>query len=177
MGNIGFAIQCPHCGRWSVWPNVDPESMAIKSIEEVRNILKDLTVGTDDRLGAMLSHPKLLHCTQSRSRCPTSFQAFVCRSEKTAYEILSLVPHWAFKRDFRLYRADCRSRWGNNYYGVMFATQPVQRIRNIELESLIDSNLLSRMILGIGVELQAPLTVYAARGILNGAIAGTSSIQ
>jgi len=162
MTEKGFAIRCPHCQAWSVWPDVHPDHVALESPQELRRVLHALHTARLKGERDIFSHPKLLRCSSPRSLCPASFEAFVCRTEKTVTAFLEVVQAWSFKRDFRLYKADCATRWDGNYYGILFCTQSIPRLSEIQLESLIDRELLSRLIFGISEEIQAPLTVYAA---------------
>lgn len=76
---------------------------------------------------------------------------------------LQKVPdEWPFKRDFRLYKANCRDRWEDQYWAIMFCTPPFRRMRDIELENLMDRELLSRLIAGMSVEINASLTIFGA---------------
>ncbi|MHC4604110.1 MAG: hypothetical protein ACYS6W_12355, partial [Planctomycetota bacterium] len=166
MADKGFAIRCPHCRKWNVWADVHPEKVALDSKEEFKKILGGLKIeGLHGKEGSF-SHRKLLRCESPLWLCPSPFEAFVCRSELDAFDFLEDSEAWSFKRDFRLFKADCKSRWEDKeegqYYGILFNTQSVPRQREIELELLMDSELLSRLIVGMSHEIQAPLTVFAA---------------
>jgi signal transduction histidine kinase len=85
----------------------------------------------------------------------------VCRSEDDSLRFIQKVTAWSFKREFRLYAADCTTR-REDYFGVLFSILPVERQRHILLEDLMDRRLLSHSLVGMGLELQAPFTVFAA---------------
>jgi len=163
MDDKGFAIRCPHCRKWNVQEDVCPESVALKSSEELQEILGEFELARARGEADSFSHPKLWRCSNSRLACPGSFEAFVCRSEREAFEFLKGAKAWSFKRDFRLYRTDCETRWEGKYYGILFCTEPVPRLRHMELEPLMVRELLSRLIVGISVEIDAPATVFAAK--------------
>jgi len=162
MNTRGFAIRCPHCEKWNVWADKDPDNVAA-SASDFAEILEGLKKRSKIGTPWLYSHPKLIRCTRPKWACPSSFEAVVFRSRKEAQNCLRKIPEeWPFKRDFRLFKADCRERWEGQYYGILFGTPPFERDRNIELENLMDRELLRRLIVGIGHELQAPCTIYAA---------------
>lgn len=166
MAEKGFAIRCPHCRKWNVWPDVHPEEVALESKEELKQILRKLELAGLSGKTESFFHDKLLRCKSPRWLCPASFEAFVCRSERDTFDCLEVVEAWSFKRDYRLFKKDCERRWENQeegkYYGILFNTQPISRRTEIELEQLVDRELLSRWILGVGQEIKAPFTVFAA---------------
>ena len=166
MAENGFAIRCPHCRKWSIWADVHPEKVALNSQKELDYILYRLN-NTSLKGGCdTFSDPKLLRCKSPSWSCPASFEAFVCRSEYDVFDLLGEGDGWSFKRDFRLFKADCKSRWENQeegkYFGILFNTQPIPRRTEIELEQLLDRELLRRWILGVSYEIEAPFTVFAA---------------
>lgn len=162
MSKSGFAVRCPNCGRWSVW-SLHPTEVTVHSKHEFLQIMTSFR-----KLGAEgFFHPKLLRCSSPRWICPSSFEAFVFDDEKLALRCLDHVKKsWVVTRDFRLYRADHTSRWvepgRKNYFGIMFCTQPVPRLRNLDIDSLMDREIIRRLLVGISVEIETPLTIYAA---------------
>ena len=167
MGNKGFAIRCPRCSEWNVQSEAALAEVAVHSAEEIRNMLRAVELkGTLGEQQTSRYADKLWRCRSPRCECPASFEAFVCRSEQDAFEFLEATQAWSSKRDFRLYKADCENRWDNKdegkYYGILLNALPVPRLRQFELELLIDRELLSRAILGMSYEMQAPVTVFAA---------------
>lgn len=165
MAKEGFAIRCPHCQRWSYW-NEHPREKVLDSVEELNQILKDLNNADLPSKQKDFSHPKLLRCKSSPFYCPASFEAFVCRGDEDPHKYSNIVESWSFKRHFRLYKADTHNRWDNanedKYCGILFNTQQISRRRYIELESLMDRELVSRLIAGMCVEIDLPLTFFAA---------------
>jgi hypothetical protein len=111
---------------------------------------------------------KLLRCKSPRLFCPAPYEAIVYESGKQEFEDLKIPNSWSFTRHFRLYKKadDTSPRWDNKnegkYCGLLFNTQPIKRLRYIELESLMDRELVSRMIAGMCVEIDTPLTFFAA---------------
>jgi signal transduction histidine kinase len=166
MSDQGFAIRCPHCRKWNIWPNVHPDERALNSKQELNQIFKGLSKASLLRKPDSFSHEKLFRCGSPRWKCPASFEAFICRSEDDTRMYLKEVDAWTFKRDFRLCKSDCIGRWDNEeqgkYYGILFNTLSVPRQQEIDLELLIDRELLSRIILGVGQEIRAPFTIFTA---------------
>jgi len=162
MDDEGFAIWCPHCAKWNQWPEIDPETMAVGRVE-FDDILKGLRQASDAGKPWDYTHKKLIRCTRPRWACPSSFEAIVFRSWEEMKSCLRDVPgEWPFKRDFRLYRINCIDRWEDQYWGIMFCTPPFRRMRDIEFESLMDRELLSRLIVGMSVEINSVLTIFGA---------------
>ena len=157
MNNIGFSIRCPHCFEWSDWADVHPAKVVIGDEDEQRAILHALQRQPD-----AFSHPKMLSCKRSSEECPAPFQAFVCKDRASAHRLVQNVPTWVLRRAFRLYRTDHRARW-EDYSGIIFCTQPVPRQKHIQLEHMLDRELLTRSIAGMGLEFEGPVTVYAAK--------------
>jgi len=163
MPDTGFAIRCPHCQRWNIQKNVIlDEKVIIATEDEMFKILKDLTVATEQGKPGNFSHPKLWRCINPTSFCTASFEAFICRTDANALKFSEDIESWSLKRNFRLYKADCETRWEGKYYGILFNTQPVMRLPHAELSLLMNRELVSRLIVGIGFELEAPLTIYSA---------------
>ena len=156
MAGEGFSIRCPHCFEWTTW-NDDPSTVALESEDELRSILADLKKDPEH-----YRHPKLLRCQQPRWACAARFEAFVCKNEADALRFVQVPQAWSRKRDFRLFKADRRNRW-KDYCGILFSTLPVIRQREIELDHLMHPELLSRALLGMAVEIKAPVTVFGAR--------------
>ena len=167
MAGKGFAIQCPHCRKWNVWEDTHPKKIALDSLEHFDFIMDEFRVAKVKGQTDKFSNDKLLRCRRPRWSCPAPFEAFIFKKEETALECLGRAPEaWAISRDFRLFKADKKNRWDKErkeyYYCIMFCTEPVPRLEDIEFELLMDRKLVSRTILGVGYEIQAPLTVYAA---------------
>lgn len=162
MSDKGFAIRCPHCQKWNIWEKIDLKEAVISSKQELQRILRGFDRACRQGNAESFSHEKLWRCTNPRSVCPTSFEAVICQNEQQALGFLKEIEAWSPKRDFRLYKADCRNRWEDKYYGVLFNAQAIPRPQHVELELLMDRELVSRLIVGIGVELEAPVTIYAA---------------
>jgi len=163
MPDKGFAIRCPHCQRWNIWKDVVlDEKVIIATEDELVTILKELTTASERGEPDSFSHPKLWRCTNPRSLCPASFEAFICRTDADAIKFSEGIESWSLKRNFRLYKSDCETRWEGKYYGILFNTQPVVRLPHTELNLLMDRELVSRLIVGIGVEIEAPVTIYSA---------------
>ena len=161
----GFAIRCPHCQQWSKWENTFPEEVALDSKEELKNILNILTYASaceleDNALFSSFSHKKLFRCQSPQWVCPTSFEAFICRSKDNVLDFLNIDKPSSLTRSFELYKIDCETRW-EGYYGVLFCTQPIPRLKFTELDQLMERELLRRLILGVGYEIKAPVTFYA----------------
>lgn len=164
MAKEGFAIHCPHCQRWSYW-NEHPREKVIDSVEELKQILEALREAFLQGKQKDFFRPKLLRCQSSSSFCPASFEAFVCRGDEDPHKYSNIIESWSFKRHFRLYKDDTHNRWDNanedKYCGILFNTQQISRQRYIELESLMDRELISRLIAGMCVEIDLPLTLFA----------------
>lgn len=157
-----FAIRCPHCQKWLVQDEKHPKEVAISSKAELEHILKLLERAISRREGDTFFHEKLFRCESPPWICPTSFEAFVCRNRKDTLEFFKVTKAYSFKRAFRLYkRKDCEDRW-EEYHVILLCTQPIQRLPNIELESLMNRELLSRLIAGISIEIYSPLTIFTA---------------
>ena len=168
MPDKGFAIRCPHCQKWNIWQDVVlDEKVVIAAEDELVKILKDLTTASEQGNADSFSHPKLWRCTSPHSLCPASFEAFICRTDADAIKFSEGIESWSLKRNFRLYKTDCETRWEGKYYGILFNTQPVVRLQHTELNLLMDRELVSRLIVGIGVELEAPVTIYSANLFTN----------
>lgn len=167
MDDKGFAMPCPHCGEPNVQEHVHPDDVALDSKAEFRQIMNSLCKASLRGKQDAFSHPKLFRCKSPRRLCPASFEAFVCRSEQDAFAFLGDVEAWSLKRDFRLYKSDCKKRWQKKeegkYYGILFCSQPVPRQGDIELMPLMSSQLLQRLIVSMSVEIKSPLTIYAAK--------------
>jgi len=161
MGEKGFAIRCPHCGQWNVQKELSPKNVALDSKQELKQILKNLQIASllGDPDG--FSHPKLFRCKSPRWFCPDSFEGFVCRSKDDALSFFEVAESSSLKRSFELYKEDCQNRWKGDYYGIIFCSQPIPRLRAIELGQLMERELLRRLIVGVGYEINAPVTFYA----------------
>lgn len=158
MRQNGFSIRCPHCFEWTDWASAAPSDYLIRSHEEWLEALNSLSSSPGG-----VDHPKLLQCEQRFGACPAPFQGFICLDHVTAHTYAQQAPSWATRRAFRLCKLDHFTRFNDPAYcGVLFSTRPVPRQRHIELERLIDNDFLSRTIAGIGLEINAPVTVYAA---------------
>ncbi len=156
---LGFAIRCPHCFEWSTWRDTDPLAYAVVDRKEWETILGDL-----QRKASSFRHPKLLQCQHAPAACPAPFYAFVFTTSELADACLPRLPSWATKRSFMLYQADRHTRHTQPpYSGILFSSTSLLRQKHIELDDLIDHELLSRSIAGMTVELNAPVTIYAAR--------------
>ncbi|MDD5327025.1 MAG: PocR ligand-binding domain-containing protein [Phycisphaerae bacterium] len=160
----GFSIRCPHCQEWS---NCDEDfgSKVVKTKQRFSEILDEISDGGNPS--------ELLRCGSKRWICPASFESFIFDNEDLASECLESVSDkiWGIGRKFGLYKKGAKNpkdpRWGDEqsekkYVGILFNTKPVFRRREIELELLIDSELVSRLISGIGAELDLSLTCYTA---------------
>ncbi|HUT58409.1 MAG TPA: ATP-binding protein [Phycisphaerae bacterium] len=157
MREKGFAIRCPSCLQWQVYER-HPRSVALRSAGELRKILSGLS-----RNPETFEHRKLLRCNQPLHICPAPSEAFVCRNDEQAQLLLQGVEAWSLKRDFRLCKDTTGlSRWPR-HVGVLFNALPVKRQRLVELGYLLDPLLLAQANVGIGEELQGPLTVFAAQ--------------
>jgi len=159
----GFAIRCPRCESFNIW-NDHPGDIALNSEEELLQIIKEFNAARKRGKGDSYQNRKLLRCKRPRWACPTSFEAFICSSEEEINRFSEAVEAWFLKRDFRLAKADGKSWWDDKaegkYYGILFNTQPVERQRDIQLEWLMNRELLSRLIVGISVEIKLPVTIY-----------------
>ena len=153
----GFSIRCPHCFDWSEWPTKSLSEQAIKSEDEWKSILSHLNSQPAD-----FQHPKLLTCQHHPGHgCPVPFQAFIFEDSALAHRARQQVRSWSPRYAFRLPRLDHSKRWGHS--AITFVSKPVSRQKHIELECLLDKNLLSRAVLGMAFELNAPLTVFTPR--------------
>jgi hypothetical protein len=165
----GFAIRCPHCQKWSYWED-HPNK---KTVDETdfKHILEGLKEKMLRQNHGEFVHEKLLRCQSSRVFCPASFEAIICRADDL-FTYSNQIESWSFKRHFRLYKYDntiqptsMKERWDNDkegrYCGILFNSLPIQRPRYIELESLMDRELVSRLIAGMCVEIDSPLTFFA----------------
>lgn len=165
MADTGFAIHCPHCQRWSYWSE-HPREKVLDSVEELDQILKDLKNASLQGKKNDFYPPKLLRCKSPPGFCPASFEAFVCRGDEDPHKYSSIVESWSPKRHFRLYKADTHNLWDqaneDKYCGILFNTQQISRQRYIELKSLMDRELISRLIAGMCLEIDLPLTFFAA---------------
>jgi signal transduction histidine kinase len=155
MAEEGFAIRCPHCLEWQVWGK-SPEEFALKSEAELREIVEGLRTK-----GKAYTHPNLLRCDQPLSICPAPTEVVVCKSESDSLRFVQKVEAWSLKREFRLYASNCRDR-REDFFGILFSVLPVERQRHILLEDLMDRELLSHSLVGMGLKIQAPFTVFAA---------------
>lgn len=167
MADKGFAIRCPHCGKWNENSETHPREIALCSVDDFEYIMNEFRIARAEGRSDDFKHEKLLRCTCPRWSCLASFEAFIFGEEDTALECLKRVPEaWAISRDFRLFKSDKRNRWDKegeeHYYCIMFCTEPVTRQQEIELEHLMDRELVSRTITGIGAEIESPFTIYAA---------------
>ena len=166
MAMEGFAIRCPHCQSWNKWDK-SPAEVALDSPNELKTILRDLRKSFSSGRGELFQHKKLFRCRSPRSICPASFEAFICRNEENAIEFAEAVESsWSFKRQFRLFRSDEQKRWSvgeKHFCGILFNTQPVQRIQHIEIETLMNPSLVSRLISGISEKVGGPVTIFTAR--------------
>ncbi len=162
MKDTGYAIRCPHCAKWNIWPEKDPGNVAVEQ-EEFNEIIKGLDQASKEGKPWDYKHQKLIRCTRPSWSCPSSFEAIVFKSREDMKSCLQRVPEeWPFKRDFRLYKANCIDRWENRYWTIMFCAPPFRRMRDTELESLMDRELLSRLIAGMSVEINSVLTIFGA---------------
>jgi len=166
MADTGFAIRCPHCRKWNVWDTIHPEGVAVSTEDEFDFIIDEFRKGNLKGQINHFSHNKLFRCKRPRWSCPVSFEAFIFKDEKVALKCLEKVPEAWAKRDFRLFKSDKKERWDKEkdelYYGIMFCTEPVPRQVHIEFEHLMDRNMVSRTIVGMSCEIEAPLTIYTA---------------
>ena len=157
-----FGLICPHCGKKKSYDE-HPDKYAINSKEEFNQILESLKNAISQEKAGNYQHNKVFHCQNSRWICPQSSEAIICKSKADTIEFLKELSDWCWliPRAFRLYKGDFKAHW-ENYFGIVFNLLPVPRQKNIELEQIIDTRMLSRLILGIGVEIEGPLTVYSA---------------
>jgi len=166
MADKGFAIQCPHCRKWNVWDNIHPEERFVRTVDEFDFIMNEFRKAKQQGQINNFSHSKLFRCKRPRWSCPASFEGFIFKEEKVALESLEKVPEAWAKRDFRLFKSDRENRWDERqderYYGIIFCTESVPRQGDVEFEHLMDRKLVSRTIVGISCEVEAPLTIYAA---------------
>jgi hypothetical protein len=165
-GNKGFAIQCPRCGKWNEHnTTVIDENVIVKSKDEFWSILEKSPNRQNVDFNVNGGERKLFRCERPHWSCPGPYQALIFDNRKLAIDCLNLLHRttqvYAISRDFRLYKADKHNRW-NEYHCIMFFTEPVHRLRHIELEHLMDAELLRRLITGISSEVNAPLTIYSA---------------
>jgi hypothetical protein len=164
--NQNFALRCPYCNQWGKY-NFHPEEYALKSMGELKQILNDLDDATTRGRWEHFQHKKLFRCPSSRWDCPQSSEVFICKTKNDTVEFLKELVYWCWSppRAFRLYKGDRKSRWiapEEQYFGIIFNALPVSRQKDVELENIINTHMLSRLILGIGVEIEGPLTVYTA---------------
>jgi two-component sensor histidine kinase len=155
MRETGFSIRCPHCFEWSDW-TTHPRDLIISPGSEAEDVVQGLM----DQPHAF-SHPKMLVCKSPAEECAAPFQAFVFDNQHVAHEMAQRMPSWALRRAFRLYGSDHFGRW-EHYHGVIICTRYVPRQKHIELEKILDRELLSRASTGIAVEVNSPVTAYAA---------------
>jgi len=155
MAEQGFAIRCPHCLEWQVWDK-SPEEFALESEAGLREIVEGLRTK-----GKAYTHPKLLRCNRPLRICPAPTEVVVCKSEFDSLRFVQKVEAWSLKREFRLYTSDQRNR-REDFFGVLFSVLPVERQRHILLEDLMDRELLSHSLAGMGLKIKAPFTVFAA---------------
>ena len=155
MAKQGFSILCPHCLEWSDF-DFNPNEVVINSKKELLNILSEI-----EKNPITYTHNKLLRCEQPPWICPSPFEAFVCKSEKDAFEFSNLPNAWSVIRDFRLFKYDHHNRWAN-YVGLLVFIQPVPRPKHVLLTRLIDRDILSKSLVGISREVGAPVTSYVA---------------
>lgn len=165
MADTGFAIRCPHCQQWNIWKDTLPEKVSLDSKGELKKILKQLTYTNECELDKntlfnSFNHQKLFQCQSPRWVCPTSFEAFICRSKNNLLDFLDIDKPSSLTRSFELYELDRKTRW-EEYYGILFCTQSIPRLRFTELDQLMERELLRRLILGVGHEIEAPVTFYA----------------
>ncbi len=157
MSHEGFAIRCPHCFEWSRWENGHPKDHAIDTDgKEWAEILEAVR----GQVGSF-RHPKLLTCQHSGVDCPMPFRAVVVADSLVAHKMVAQVPSWGPQRAFRLWKSDLTERW-SGFSAVLFTLGSVPRLKDIELEAVLDRHLLARTIHGIGAEINAPFTVYVA---------------
>ena len=155
-------IWCPHCFQWSAWPDVHSK---ICSAEEQRVILEALRDGEKYQ---DFSHEKMFRCKDPSGLCPLRFQAFLFKDQTSAHQFVEKVPTWTLGRAFRLYkRKDQPERW-ENYSGAIFCMNQTPRHKNIELESLLDRQFVSRAIVGMSLEIDDAFTIYAAKSFKTG---------
>lgn len=155
MAPRGFAIRCPHCFEWSSWPDALAD-VAILDDAEWKEILQGLRDDPES-----YQHPKMLRCKDPKGQCPAPFQCFLCSNPSDAHRYVGEVPTWMLRRAFRPYKAPRGDRWPS-HGAIMFCNSPVARRDCVQLELALDRELLSRAILGIRQELEAPVTVYSA---------------
>lgn len=165
MADTGFAIRCPHCGCWNVKEDIHPSMVAVSEEEDILGIMRDFQAAQRKGRSARFSHPKMFRCPQPRWACPVSYEAFIFHERAIARESLKKISRtWAISRDFRLYKINKQDHWdkpGEGYHAIMFVTESVPRLRHVELEHLLDARVTSKLIAGIGNEIEAPLTVYS----------------
>jgi two-component sensor histidine kinase len=160
--NFGFALFCPHC-KAVIKRDIDPEKYAINSGEEFKLILDSLNKSDEQKKNDIIKDIKLYRCSSPRLICPQSAEAIICKSETDTIEYLKKISSycWLPPRAFRLYKGHYQSRY-DGYFGIVFNALSIPRQKNIELEQIINTHILSRLLLGIGVEIEGPLTVYSA---------------
>lgn len=158
MANGNFAIRCPICHECSEYKDI-PEEIAVSSVDEFTSIMQQFQRGERNK--------KLLRCKSPRLFCPAPFEAIVYKSGSQEFEELKIPNSWSLTRRFRLpkNKDEPSVRWDSEMEGkyccILFHTQSVQRLRYIELESLMNRELVSRLISGICVEIDTPLTFFA----------------
>lgn len=167
MAEKGFAIRCPYCGNWDVRENENPKDFAVK-VRDIPCIMAGFREASERQcVDAFLSkNKKLFRCTQPTAQCPASFEALIFDNEQKALLSLETIGEkWQISRDFRLYKADKKRRWEGKYYVIMFGTEPVRRLQDIELEHLLDRRLMSKILTGICQEIRGPGNIYSANVI------------
>jgi hypothetical protein len=153
----GFSIRCPHCFNWSDWRYTDPADFLVTSDEEWEAILAGLRTNPES-----YSPRKMLSCSHHPDGgCPVSFQAFLCANQQTAHQRRVEVPSWTPSHAFRVYDLNHIGRL--DYSVVMLTVRSVHRQKHIHLGTLLDSDLLSRAVLGMSNEISAPITVFVPR--------------
>ncbi|MEN6577308.1 MAG: PocR ligand-binding domain-containing protein [Phycisphaerales bacterium] len=168
MPDRGFAIRCPSCRGWSIFDDGLLEEAAISSADEFNSLMKEFERAKPDERRDNPFRGKLFFCKKPHVFCPAPFEAVVHKGVNEELKNLPVPESWSFTRHFNLFKADTKIRWNMEeskvqYCGILFNTQPVQRLRYGELETLMNRELVSRLIAGICVEIDSPLTIFAAK--------------
>jgi hypothetical protein len=163
-GDVGFSIRCPHCFAWSDWEeSIEDYIVSDSEWQEIENALR---TKPDE-----LPHAKTLRCKHHPGGdCPVTFYAFVCDKDSTAHQRRTSVPSWTPRHAFRVPKLDHETRHERS--AVLFTIRPVERNKHIQLDALLDHDLLSRSVLGMSLELNAPITIFAPHFSKNGNASG-----
>lgn len=164
MSGQGFAIRCPNCRRWSKFSD-SPADVAVRSVAKFNTLVQEFETDAPKRLGKNF-RGRVFFCQSPPLLCPAPFEAVIYDGGNPGLEELRVRNSWSLTRHFKLFRDDQQTRWDDpqtgQYCGILFNTRPVKRLRYIALDSLMDRELVSRLIAGICVEIDSPLTIFSA---------------